>query len=379
MKKFVIAMDSYKGSLSSVDAGNAVRRGILRVLADSDVVCIPIADGGEGTVDAYLAACGGERVLKTVTDPLGGTVRAVYAVLPDGTAVIEMAASSGLPLVPVARRDPKVTTTRGFGELLRDALDRGARELLLGIGGSATNDGGTGMLSALGARFLDAQGRLLPEGGAALSHLARIDLSGLDPRLAECRIRVACDVDNPLCGTRGASAVFGPQKGASPEDVARLDSALGRYADIAEVSLGVSARVDAGAGAAGGLGFALKAFLHAALTPGVDLLLETAKFEEQLSGCDCVITGEGATDYQTAYGKAPVGVSRKAAARGIPAFILSGTLGRGHTAVYREGVTAAFSIVDRPMTLECAIENAAPLLEAAAERLVRTIAACRAQ
>lgn len=375
MKRFTVAMDSYKGSLSSVEAGSAVRHGILRVLPDAKVVCIPIADGGEGTVDAYLAACGGTRVGKTVSDPRGQAVRAAYARLPDGTAVIEMAASSGLPLVPAAARDPKTASTRGFGELILDALSQGARDFILGIGGSATNDGGAGMLSALGVRFLDGSGAVLPDGGAALEGLARIDLAGLDARLAGCRIRVACDVDNPLCGERGASAVFGPQKGADEADVALLDRALSHYADVAEAALGVSVRDDAGAGAAGGLGFALKAFLGASLVPGVGLLLETAKFDEQLSGCDCVISGEGATDFQTAYGKAPVGVSRRAAARGIPAFLLSGTLGRDYSAVYREGVTAAFSIADRPMTLEYAIENAAPLLEAAAERLTRTLCA----
>ncbi|MDY5016461.1 MAG: glycerate kinase [Eubacteriales bacterium] len=375
MKRFTVAMDSYKGSLSSVEAGSAVRRGILRVLPDAKVVCIPIADGGEGTFDAYLAACGGTRVEKTVSDPRGQAVRAAYARLPDGTAVIEMAASSGLPLVPAAARDPKTASTRGFGELILDALSQGARDFILGIGGSATNDGGAGMLSALGVRFLDGGGAVLPDGGAALEGLARIDLAGLDARLAGCRIRVACDVDNPLCGERGASAVFGPQKGADEADVALLDRALSHYADVAEAALGVSVRDDAGAGAAGGLGFALKAFLGASLVPGVGLLLETAKFDEQLSGCDCVISGEGATDFQTAYGKAPVGVSRRAAARGIPAFLLSGTLGRDYSAVYREGVTAAFSIADRPMTLEYAIENAAPLLEAAAERLTRTLCA----
>ena len=375
MKRFTVAMDSYKGSLSSVEAGSAVRRGILRVLPDAKVVCIPIADGGEGTVDAYLAACGGTRVEKTVSDPRGQAVRAAYARLPDGTAVIEMAASSGLPLVPAAARDPKTASTRGFGELILDALSQGARDFILGIGGSATNDGGAGMLSALGVRFLDGGGAVLPDGGAALSELARIDPAGLDARLAGCRIRVACDVDNPLCGERGASAVFGPQKGADEADVALLDRALSHYADVAEAALGVSVRDDAGAGAAGGLGFALKAFLGASLVPGVGLLLETANFDRQLSGCDCVISGEGATDFQTAYGKAPVGVSRRAAARGIPAFLLSGTLGRDYSAVYREGVTAAFSIADRPMTLEYAIENAAPLLEAAAERLTRTLCA----
>ena len=372
MKRFLAAMDSYKGSLSSVEAGEAVKRGILRAVPDAQVQMIPIADGGEGTAEAYLAACGGRRVERTVTGPCGTPVRAAYAVLPDGTAVIEMAASSGLPLVPADKRDPKVTTTRGFGELIRDALDDGAKRFILGIGGSATNDGGTGMLRALGWRFLDGNGAELPEGGAALAGLARIEAAA-DPRLGAAEILVACDVDNPLCGERGSSAVFGPQKGASPADVALLDAALDHYADVAAAAIGTDCRNDAGAGAAGGLGFALKAFCGASLVPGVDLLLETARFDEKLAEAECVITGEGSTDFQTAYGKAPVGVSRRAAKRGIPAFIISGGLGKGFEAVYREGVTAAFSIADRPMTLEYALENAAALLEGAAERLARTL------
>ncbi len=334
MKRFLAAMDSYKGSLSSVEAGEAVKRGILWAVPDAEVQMIPIADGGEGTAEAYLAACGGRRVERTVTGPCGTPVRAAYAVLPDGTAVIEMAASSGLPLVPAAKRDPKVTTTRGFGELIRDALDDGAKRFILGIGGSATNDGGTGMLRALGWRFLDGNGAELPEGGAALGALARIDVSGADVRLCEAEIRVACDVDNPLCGERGSSAVFGPQKGASPADVALLDAALARFADVTAKTLGTDCREDAGAGAAGGLGFALKAFLGASLVPGVGLLLDTAGFDAALADAECVITGEGATDFQTAYGKAPVGASHRAAARGIPCFIRSGGLGRGHEAVY---------------------------------------------
>ena len=373
MKRFLAAMDSYKGSLSSVEAGEAVKRGILRAVPDAFVRTIPIADGGEGTVDAYLAACGGERITKTVTGPLGEPVRAAYALLPDGTAVIEMAASSGLPLVTAERRDPKVTTTRGFGELIRAALDAGVRRFILGIGGSATNDGGTGMLRALGWRFLDAAGEDLPEGGAALGRLAHIDAADADARLREASIRVACDVDNPLCGERGASAVFGPQKGASPADVTLLDAALARFAGVTADTLGTDCREDAGAGAAGGLGFALKAYLGASLVPGVGLLLDTAGFDAALADADCVITGEGATDFQTAYGKAPVGVSHRAAARGIPCFILSGGLGRGHEAVYAEGVTAAFSMEEGPMTLEYAMENAAALLERAAERLARTL------
>ncbi len=371
MTHFAVAMDSFKGSLSSVCAGEAVRRGILRACPQAQVVTVPIADGGEGTMEAYLAACGGRRVERTVTGPMGEPVHAAYAVLPDGTAVIETAQASGLTLVPEDGRDPCRATTRGTGELAADAIAHGARQLILGIGGSATNDGGAGFLRALGVRFLDADGAELPEGGAALTRLARIDLSGL--RLEGCRIRVACDVDNPLCGARGASAVFGPQKGASRGDVEMLDRSLGHYAGIMARTIGDDLREEPGTGAAGGLGFALRAVCGAELVPGAQLLLETAHFDGLLEHAECVITGEGATDAQTAFGKAPVGVAHRARAHGLPAFILSGKLGEGYEAVYREGVTAAFSIAQGPCTLEYSLAHAGELLAAAAEGLVRTL------
>ncbi len=374
--RVVVAMDSFKGSLSSVAAGEAVRRGVLKASPDAEVTCIPIADGGEGTVDAYLAAVGGERVRVTVRDPLMRPIRAEYGIINTArgrTAVIEMAAASGLPLVAAPERNPRITSTFGTGELIRDALSRGIREIILGIGGSATNDGGSGMLSALGVRFVDADGKELLPGGAALRDLASINLDSLDARLGGCRIQVACDVDNPLCGERGASAVFSPQKGADEETVALLDAALCRFADVAEAALSRSARNHPGAGAAGGMGFALLLFLNAELSPGVSLLLDAARFDDHLPGCDFVITGEGATDRQTVFGKAPIGVAARAAAYQKPVFILSGTLGEGHDAVYQHGITAAFSIADRPMLLETAIQDAQPLLQASAERLARTI------
>ncbi len=368
--RIMAAMDSFKGSLTSVEAAEAVRRGILSACPDAEVLTLPIADGGEGTVDAYVAACGGGRVTVRVHDPLGREIDAAYAKV-GKTAVLEMAAASGLTLVEPEQRDPRVTSTYGTGELIRAALDAGLRDIILGLGGSATNDGGAGMLRALGVRFLDAAGRELPDGGEALGSLDRVDISKLDARLKKCRIRAACDVDNPLLGKRGASAVFSPQKGASPDTVEVLDRALQVYADVTEIALGRSAREYPGAGAAGGMGFALRLFLSAELTPGVALLLDTSGFDRLVRDCDAVITGEGATDYQTAYGKAPVGVAARAGGR--PVYILSGSLGRGYEAVYDHGVTAAFSIITRPMTLDAAIRDAAPLLEAAADRLGRVL------
>ena len=374
--RYIVAMDSYKGSLSSSAAADAVSCGILAADSDAVIRRIPIADGGEGTVEAYLAACGGIRRPVTVCGPLGKPLEAFYGILPDRkTVVIEMAAASGLPMVPENLRDPKITTTRGTGDLLRTAINAGSEDIILGIGGSSTNDGGTGLLRALGIRFLDADGHDLPEGGAALANLASIDLSGFSKPLS--RIRVACDVDNPLCGERGASTVFGPQKGASPEDVALLDAALAHYADIAAETLGFDLRNDPGAGAAGGVGFALKAFLGAELIPGVELLLDTVDLDSVLADSDIVITGEGGTDFQTAFGKAPCGVARRASKYGLPVFIISGGLGRGYRDVYAQGVTAAFSIADRPMTLEASIADGARLLSDAAERLTRTILAVR--
>lgn len=371
----LIAIDSFKGSLSSVRAASAAAEGALRACPGAQIRSVPIADGGEGTVEALVTACNGEIRTARVSGPLGTLVDASYGVICGDTAVIEMAAASGLVLVPQEKRDPRVTSTYGTGELIRRALDDGCRKIILGIGGSATNDGGQGMLRALGVRFLDASGSPVPEGGAGLSSLASIDVSGLDSRLAECTVRVACDVDNPLCGERGASAVFGPQKGAGPAMVRELDEALSHYADIA--ADGEDLRDVPGAGAAGGMGFACRRFLRAEMTGGIGLMLDTAGFDGLIPWADLVITGEGATDFQTAYGKAPVGVAQRAAAHGKPVFLIAGTLGRGYEAVYEKGITAAFSICSRPMALETAISDAYPLLADAAERLVRTVCAFR--
>ena len=377
--RFVVAPDSYKGSLSALAAAEAMERGIKRVFPEAEVVKVPIADGGEGTVEALLVATGGRRLEKVVRGPLGESVRAHFGVLGDGvTAVIEMAAASGLPLVPKERRDPRITTTYGTGELVREALDQGLRKLVVGIGGSATNDGGTGLARALGVRFLDAAGQDLPEGGAALARLARIDLAGQDPRLEEAQILVACDVDNPLTGEKGASAVYGPQKGATPEMVRELDLALGHYAKVAKAATSRDVADLPGAGAAGGLGAGLLFFTPARLRPGVEIVLEATRFDQLVEGADLVITGEGRTDFQTAMGKAPVGVAEQAKRHGVKVVCLSGGLGDGADDVLARGVDAVASVVPEPMSLEACMARGAALVEAGAARVCRLVKVGRA-
>ena len=376
--RIVIAPDSYKGSLSALGVAQAMERGILHICPDADVRKIPMADGGEGTVDALLAATGGKYRQSEVSDPLGKRISAQWGILGDGcTAVIEIAAASGLTLLAAERRDPRITSTYGIGELMRAALDAGLRKIILGIGGSETNDGGAGMARALGARFLDAAGHELPDGGAALAGLDRIDLSTLDPRLRETEIVVACDVDNPLCGSRGASAVFGPQKGATAAMVAELDVALAHFAAIAQRATGRDVAEQAGAGAAGGLGAGLLLFTPAQLKPGVDIVLDAVGFSEIVKDADFVITGEGCTDFQTAFGKAPVGVARCAKQFGIPVFCLSGSLGQSADDVLAYGIDAVLSIGERPMTLAESMSAASALIETATVRLCRIIKASR--
>ena len=372
--RIVIAPDSYKGSVSALGVAQAMERGVLRVFPNAEVCKIPIADGGEGTVEALLAATNGSARQTEVSGPLGERVTALWGVLGDArTAVIEMAAASGLPLVPAERRDPRISSTRGTGELIRAALDEGLRKIIIGIGGSATNDGGTGMARALGVRFLGKNGQELPEGGASLAALTQIELTGLDPRLKDCEITVACDVDNPLCGPRGASAVFGPQKGASPEIVAELDTALAHFSTLAEQATGRAVADFPGAGAAGGLGAGLMFFTPAKLKPGVEIVLEAVDFANVVKSAAFVITGEGRTDFQTAFGKAPVGVAKLAKRFGVPVFCLSGGLGEGANDVLAQGIDALMSICDRPLTLEACMREGSPMIEAAAERLCQIV------
>ncbi len=370
--RVIVAPDSFKGSVSALGVAEAMERGVKAVFPAAEVLKVPVADGGEGTVEALVAATRGRLEHAVVKGPLGEPVRAEWGVLGDGkTAVIEMAAASGLPLVPKDRRDPRITTTFGTGELLRAALDAGLSRIIIGIGGSATNDGGTGMARALGIRFLDGAGAELPDGGAALARLQRIDLAGLDPRLKLVDLLVACDVDNPLTGPRGATAVYGPQKGATPELVRELDLALARFAEVAKAATGRDVAGIAGAGAAGGLGAGLLFFTPARLRPGVAIVLEAAGFAALVKDADLVITGEGRTDFQTAMGKAPVGLAAVAKAHGVPVICLAGGLGEGADDVLAKGIDALASVVPQAMSLEEAMARGPELIEAATARACR--------
>ena len=342
------------------------------MVPEAEAVLVPVADGGDGTLETLVDGSGGEVRTATVTGPLGETRTAEWGAMGDGqTAVVEMARTSGLALVPRESRDPLTATTRGLGEAIRAALDDGFRRFIVGIGGSATNDAGAGMAQALGARLLNADGDELPPGGAALANLHRIDLSGLDARAAEASFLVACDVSNPLTGPEGASAIYGPQKGATPEMVESLDAALGNFAVVARRDLGADVEHLQGAGAAGGLGGGLVAFLDAELRSGVDIVLDTVGLDDQLAGADLAMTGEGALDYQTVYDKGPIGVAKRAGRMGIPTIAIAGTLGERHELVYDCGIAAALSIVDAPMTLGEASERAAELIADASERAMR--------
>jgi len=364
----LIAIDSFKGSITSQKAAEAIRRGILSADPAAEVTAIPVADGGEGTVDTLVTGLGGEMIEHTVTGPLGTPVTAKYGWLPvQKTAVFEMAQAAGLPLVPEKLRDPMQTTTFGVGELLRDALDRGYRRFVLGIGGSATNDCGLGMLTALGCRFLDERGKEVHIFGADVEKVAAMDLSGLDSRLDQCEILVACDVENPLCGPNGASHVFAPQKGASPGTVERMDAAHRKFAHLVRDTLGVDAANFPGAGAAGGLGYALKAFLGAKMRPGVSLILDTLDFDAAVQKAHLVITGEGRLDHQSAMGKLPCGVARYAKRYGKPVVALCGCVTEGAAACLDRGIDAYFPIPGGPCTPEEAMEASA-----AAANLTRT-------
>lgn len=370
--KIVIAPDSFKDSLSAEAVANAIARGLAEVWPDAKLVKCPMADGGEGTVESILAACEGELRSATVQGPLGTQVDAHWGWLPDNhTAIIEMAEASGLQLVPVGQRDACISSTFGTGELIRAALDAGAQRIILAIGGSATNDAGAGALQALGVRLLDAQGQTLQTGGLALAQLAQIDLSEMDPRLAGVRFEIAADVNNPLCGPQGASAIFGPQKGASVEQVQQLDQALGHFAGLCAQALGKDLRDEPGSGAAGGLGFAAKAFLGAQFRAGVEVVADLVSLEEAVRDADLVITGEGRFDAQTLRGKTPFGVARIARQQGVPVIVIAGTLGEGYQQMYEHGVDAAFALASGPMTLEQACADAPRLLQDRARDIAR--------
>ncbi|URT73219.1 glycerate kinase [Cytobacillus firmus] len=370
--KIVIAPDSFKESLSALEAANAIERGFKSIFPDAQYKKMPMADGGEGTVQSLVDATYGRMIECTVTGPLGEPVQAFFGLMGDGkTAVIEMAAASGLHLVPPEKRNPLLTSTRGTGELITAAADTGVQHIIIGIGGSATNDAGAGMIQALGGKLYGKTGREIGPGGVALAELSAIDMSNLDPRLRDIHIEVACDVDNPLTGPKGASAIFGPQKGATQEMVQLLDRNLGHFADIVEHALGKPFRDIEGAGAAGGIGGSLLAFLNADLKRGIDIVLDAVNFEEEVKGADLVITGEGRIDSQTIYGKTPIGVAKAAKKHGIPVFGLAGSLSDDSHIVHDHGIDALFSIVPGVITLPDAFEKAALHME----RTARNIAA----
>ena len=370
--KIVIAPDSFKDSLNAQSVADAIALGLADVWPEAQLIKCPMADGGEGTVESILAACEGELRRTKVRGPLGATVDAAWGWLPHNhTAIIEMAEASGLQLVPPGKRDACFSSTFGTGELIRAALDAGAERVILAIGGSATNDGGAGAMQALGVRLLDAQGQTLVPGGLALAKLGRIDLSDIDPRLAEVRFDIAADVTNPLCGPHGASVIFGPQKGASPEQVQQLDDALGHFAERCADVLGRDVKDEPGTGAAGGLGFAATAFLGAQFLAGVEVVAELVGLVEAVQGADLVVTGEGRFDAQTLRGKTPFGVARIARQHGVPVIVIAGTLGEGYQALYEHGIDAAFSLASGPMTLEQACAEAPRLLRDRASDIAR--------
>ena len=370
--RIVIAPQAFKGSISALDAARAMREGVMRALPEAETTLAPVADGGDGTLETLVEGSGGEIRQVEVCGPLGERRSAEWGAMGDGaTAVVEMARTSGLALVPPEKRDPLRATTYGLGEAIRAALDDGFRRFVVGIGGSATNDAGAGMAQALGARLLDANGDELERGGAALAGLDRIDLSGIEPRAAEASFLVACDVSNPLTGPEGASAIYGPQKGATPEMVAALDAALVNFAEVARRDLGVEVENLSGAGAAGGLGGGMVAFLNAELRAGVDIVLDTVGLDETLAGADLVITGEGALDYQTVYQKAPVGVAERASRLGIPTIAVAGTLGEGYHLTREHGIESAVAIPNGPMSLDEASARAHELIADATERAMR--------
>ncbi|NLU41181.1 MAG: glycerate kinase [Firmicutes bacterium] len=372
--KVVVAPDSFKGCLTALEVGEALKAGILSARRQAVVDVVPMADGGEGTVQSLVDASSGQVLRAEVLDPLGRPIMAEFGLMGDGkTAVIEMAAASGLPLLDDSERNPMVTTTYGTGQLIKAALDAGATKLIVGIGGSATNDGGAGMAQALGVKLLDEAGCEIGRGGGSLKRLARIGMSGIDPRIAGVEVVVACDVTNPLTGPNGASAVYGPQKGATPDMVEELDRALSHYADVIRQQLGVDIANVKGAGAAGGLGAGLMAFLRAALRPGVDIVIEATRLADRIAGADLVITGEGRIDSQTKMGKTPMGVARVAQQYGVPVIGVAGQVAADADVLHDLGFAALIGIVDGPMTLAESVRSAEKLLTRTGARIMRLI------
>lgn len=371
---FVLAPDSFKESMTAKEVCVAMEKGLRKIYPTAQYIHVPMADGGEGTVQSLVDASGGAIHYQEVQGPLGQNVMAQYGILGDGTtAAIEMASASGIHLVTPETRNPLRTTTYGTGELIRQCLDQGIRKIIIGIGGSATNDGGTGMAEALGAKFLDAQGVSLERGGGSLNRLAHIDVSGLDPRLQEVQFIVACDVTNPLCGANGASRVFGPQKGATPEMVQLLDANLSHYADVVNQQLHKDIRDVPGAGAAGGLGAGLLIFTQAILRKGIEIVIEYTGLREKLVHADIVFTGEGGIDFQTKFGKTPYGVAQAAKKTGKPVIAVAGYVGEGIETLYTEGIDAVFGIVPGAAELDQLLREGSANVERTMENIARVL------
>lgn len=373
--KIVVAPQGFKEGLVGIEVAHAIAVGVRRVWEHAEITLLPVADGGDGTLQSLVDATDGELVKTEVDDPLGRPIVAEWGALGDGTtAVIEMARSSGLALLKPEERDPLITTTYGVGQLMLEAVRRGYRKLIIGIGGSATNDGGAGMAQAIGAKLLDAKGNEISRGGAALLGIDRIDISGIDRAVAESEIEVACDVNNPLCGSTGASEIFGPQKGATREMIDSLDGALLRFSRIIARDIGRDVADTPGAGAAGGLGAGLMAFTNATLRPGADIVMDALGVAERLQGASLVIVGEGQIDRSTTFNKAPVAVATLAKSHSIPTIAVAGGLGEGWHEVHEHGISAAFAIENRPMTLQTAMADAADLIADTAEEACRAVA-----
>ena len=373
--KFLFASDSFKGTLSSRQTAKLLTRAAREIFPDCECDSIEVADGGEGTTDAVVAATGGERIKVNVRGPLWEGRTAYYGKLDGERVVMEMAAASGLPFVPEEQRDPRKTTSYGTGEMIRDALDKGFRDISIAIGGSATNDGGIGCIRALGARFLDGNEEELLGCGEDLIRIKKIDLSGLDPRVKDCRFTVMCDVTNPLCGERGATYTFGKQKGGSPDILKELEAGMCNYRDILKQQFGVDMDTVSGAGAAGGLGAALMVFLGGTLKSGIETVLDLVGFNERLEGVSLVVTGEGATDWQSVYGKVMQGVGMRCKAQKIPAAAIVGSMGKGAEDIFDYGIDSIITTVNRPMALTEALDKAEELYLGAARRMFRMLRA----
>ena len=369
---FLIAPDSFKGSLSAADVADSIKRAILNQNPEEQVVCAPMADGGEGLVDTIVNSCNGKIMEVEVKDPLMRDITAKFGLVGE-TAIVEMATASGIELIDDEELDPLVTTTYGTGQLIKAALDKGCRKIIIGLGGSATNDGGAGMASALGVRFLDKNKTEIGFGGGVLNRLAKIDMSGLDPRLQQCQIIGACDVVNTLTGKNGASRVYGPQKGASPFDIEKLDNNLEHYSTIIERDLKMAVRDIPGSGAAGGLGAGIMAFLNARLEKGFQIVNEMTGLEEKIIKADIVITGEGKIDNQSLSGKVVSGIGQLAQKHGKPLIVITGSIGDGAEKAYDHGVTAVFSIMDKPMSLTEAMDDTAILIERCVTNIYRVM------